>query len=96
MLPVARPKGARSARSIAAHIACQLGAHVVKVKPPGANVHQGTHNLAAPLRVRVTAVGRSPVDDEVGDAGIGVELMRAAVVEVGELHGLVEVLDTSG
>ncbi len=30
-------------------------------KPPGANVHQGTHNLAAPLRVRVTAVAGDTV-----------------------------------
>jgi Cu2+-exporting ATPase len=30
-------------------------------KPPGAVVHQGTHNLAAPLRVRVTAVAGNTV-----------------------------------
>jgi Cu2+-exporting ATPase len=30
-------------------------------KPPGAPVHQGTHNLAAPLRVRVTAVAGNTV-----------------------------------
>ena len=30
-------------------------------KPPGAPVHQGTHNLAAPLRVRVTAVAGGTV-----------------------------------
>jgi len=30
-------------------------------KPPGALVHQGTHNLATPLRVRVTAVAGNTV-----------------------------------
>jgi Cu2+-exporting ATPase len=30
-------------------------------KPPGARVHQGTHNLGAPLRVRVTAVAGDTV-----------------------------------
>jgi Cu2+-exporting ATPase len=30
-------------------------------KPPGARVHQGTHNLATPLRVRVTAVAGNTV-----------------------------------
>ncbi|MCK7492831.1 MAG: hypothetical protein MZW92_15890 [Comamonadaceae bacterium] len=30
-------------------------------KPPGARVHQGTHNLAAPLRVRVAAVAGNTV-----------------------------------
>jgi Cu2+-exporting ATPase len=30
-------------------------------KPPGAHVHQGTHNLATPLRVRVTAVAGNTV-----------------------------------
>jgi len=30
-------------------------------KPPGAPVHQGTHNLGAPLRVRVTAVAGNTV-----------------------------------
>ena len=30
-------------------------------KPPGARVHQGTHNLAAPLRVQVTAVAGNTV-----------------------------------
>ncbi len=30
-------------------------------KPPGAQVHQGTHNLGAPLRVRVTAVAGNTV-----------------------------------
>jgi Cu2+-exporting ATPase len=30
-------------------------------KPPGAVVHQGTHNLATPLRVRVTAVAGNTV-----------------------------------
>jgi Cu2+-exporting ATPase len=30
-------------------------------KPPGAQVHQGTHNLATPLRVRVTAVAGNTV-----------------------------------
>jgi P-type Cu2+ transporter len=31
------------------------------VKPPGAAVHQGTHNLGAPLRVRVNAVAGATV-----------------------------------
>jgi Cu2+-exporting ATPase len=30
-------------------------------KPPGARVHQGTHNLASPLRVQVTAVAGNTV-----------------------------------
>jgi len=30
-------------------------------KPPGARVHQGTHNLATPVRVRVTAVAGNTV-----------------------------------
>jgi len=30
-------------------------------KPPGAHVHQGTHNLASPLRVQVTAVAGNTV-----------------------------------
>jgi Cu2+-exporting ATPase len=30
-------------------------------KPPGSPVHQGTHNLAAPLRVRITAVAGDTV-----------------------------------
>ncbi|MCM2312126.1 MAG: heavy metal translocating P-type ATPase metal-binding domain-containing protein, partial [Steroidobacteraceae bacterium] len=30
-------------------------------KPPGASVHQGTHNLATPLRVRVSAVAGNTV-----------------------------------
>ena len=30
-------------------------------KPPGTRVHQGTHNLATPVRVRVTAVAGNTV-----------------------------------
>ena len=37
------------------------GESVAIAKPPGASVHQGTHNLAAPLRVRVDAVAGNTV-----------------------------------
>ena len=37
------------------------GESAAVAKPPGARVHQGTHNLGAPLRVRVTAVAGNTV-----------------------------------
>ena len=37
------------------------GESAAVAKPPGACVHQGTHNLGAPLRVRVTAVAGNTV-----------------------------------
>lgn len=37
------------------------GESIAVPKPPGTAVHQGTHNLAAPLRVRVTAVAGGTV-----------------------------------
>lgn len=37
------------------------GESAAVAKPPGAPVHQGTHNLGAPLRVRVTAVAGNTV-----------------------------------
>ncbi len=37
------------------------GESAAVAKPPGARVHQGTHNLGAPLRVRVTAVAGDTV-----------------------------------
>ena len=37
------------------------GESAAVAKPPGAHVHQGTHNLGAPLRVRVTAVAGDTV-----------------------------------
>jgi P-type Cu2+ transporter len=37
------------------------GESAAVAKPPGARVHQGTHNLGAPLRVQVTAVAGNTV-----------------------------------
>jgi P-type Cu2+ transporter len=37
------------------------GESAAVAKPPGARVHQGTHNLGAPLRVRITAVAGNTV-----------------------------------
>jgi len=37
------------------------GESAAVAKPPGAPVHQGTHNLGAPLRVRITAVAGNTV-----------------------------------